>query len=127
MDKNGTISDQITSKQARSIALLAVGESQESICESIGVGRTTLSRWLKQTAFAECLRTERRRIISAAFDGMAAIVDKAVKAVRELLDSPIPMVRLRAAQMVLTFARETAEISDLLERIERIEQRLNSN
>jgi hypothetical protein len=125
MAENGTEIERITAKQARSIALLAAGESQESVCESIGISRTTLSRWLVQPAFGECLRTERKRVVTAAFDGMVSIIHKAVKAVRELLDSPIPMVRLRSAELVLKFCRENAEINDLLVRIEKIEQRLN--
>ena len=62
---------QLTEVQLRAARLYAMGYSQQDIANEIGVDRTTLYRWRKQSAFADAIadllqtvsREERNRVV----------------------------------------------------------------
>jgi transposase-like protein len=126
MSQNATLTERkLTVRQYRAIGILASGSTVEAVAEQVGVSRQTVHKWMTRPDFKAAIDEARRLVIQTAFDSMSAIVSKAVTAIKELLESPIPMIRLRSAELVLRFCRENVEIAALVERLKRIESRLN--
>jgi hypothetical protein len=101
---NATRETTPTPGQFRSIAALVGGATVTAAAESAGVSRATVHRWLAgDSTFAAELALAKIEQAAALQAGIRGLGDLAVRAMQDLLSSPIvpPAVRLRAATTVL--------------------------
>ncbi len=117
---------EITSNQARALALLLAGTNIEATAGAIGVNPATIHRWLNDPEFAEELRRGRRQLVEHAATKMQAAAEVAATTVIGLMQNKRATagIRLRAALAVLEMNTKWIELEDLQARLEALEQRL---
>ena len=114
----------LTRRQERALGALLVARTVEEAARAVRVGRRTLERWLADPAFKAALAEARRQALQTATARLAGITGKAVDALSALLDGGAdPQTRCRAALGVLHMAVKSAELDDLLARVEELERR----
>lgn len=111
-------------KQEQAIAALLSQRSVDEAARSVGVGSTTLLRWLQVPEFEAAYREARR----AAFGQSVARLQQASGAAVTVLlkvmtdaNAPTPS-RVRAAQTVLDSAARAVEFEDVEARIAALER-----
>ncbi len=112
---------QITARQELAIAALLTKPTIEMAAQEVGVNESTLRRWLKEAAFAEAYRAERRRVLERAVGVLQQASVQAVGALLRNLKCGLPSVEVRAARTILALALKGEEIYDIEERIGRLE------
>lgn len=105
------------------IALLTAPNIEEA-AKCIGIGQTTLYRWLKLPEFQEELKEARRQAVSLAVGKLQQSTATAVnvlQSVAENEESPAS-ARVSAAKTILEMALKAVELEDIVARIEQLEQ-----
>jgi DNA-binding transcriptional MerR regulator len=90
-----------------------------------GVSASTIRRYLKEPDFRAELREANRAMYEASTARIINAADRAVTTLTRNMDCENPAVETRAAQVVLDAAGKRIEISDILERLEVLEDELN--
>ena len=91
----------LTPLQERACSLLASGEDTAAVAQQLDVPEQTLFLWQKQPTF-ECYYNKRRSVIKdVAVQSLFGLVDEAVTAIRESLNSTNESVRLKAATYLI--------------------------
>jgi hypothetical protein len=87
------------------------------VCEA------TMRRWLKQDAFKRAYREARREAFAHAIAMTQKYAPLAVQSLAKILadEKVTASSRVQAATALLKFARESVEIDELVERVERLE------
>ena len=122
MAKNG----ELTSRQKRMITALLSSRNIGQACENAKVGRTTLARWLLDPDFTTALTAAEGQAIDAAARELLAGQAEALETIREVMQGyggVGPAVRLRAADTWLGMLFKYRELSDLEERITKLESK----
>jgi hypothetical protein len=116
----------LSAKQQRAIEALLNGMTKGQAATAAGVIPRTLSRWLADPDFQAELNTASDQVIKAAATRLKSTLDAAVTVMRETMEDRQvnAAVRLRAADRVASHALKLVEAAELLERIERLEDRL---
>jgi transposase-like protein len=111
-------------KKEAAIAALLSKRNIEEAARSIGIGTQTLLRWLKvpefQTAYREARRAAYGRSIARLQQASTAAVSTLLKIMVDT-NAP-PSTRVRAADSVLSHAKQAIEIEDIEVRLEALEQ-----
>lgn len=113
----------VTSRQKHTIALLASGKNITEACESVGVSRQTVNRWLSEAFFRselQAVEDERYHELARSLAGLDAM---AVQALKESLSCSDKRLRLRAVDIHLRI-RSELETVKLEERLHRLEKGL---
>lgn len=91
----------LTPTQEKACNLLASGVKTTDIAQQLDVPEQTLYLWQKQTTFM-CYYNKQRSILkNAAVQSLFGLMEDAVKAIRESLNSPNESVRFRAAAYII--------------------------
>lgn len=111
------------------IAALLSGSTIEKAAKTAGISEATARRRLRDPGFVRELNTARREHVAAITARLAAIADKAVSRLETMLESeetPPPQLlgSIREALRHLAVLSESADSTELTDRLERIERRL---
>jgi len=112
----------LTPKQRRCIAALISSGTVADAARAAGVTRTTVYKWRKLPHFAAALKEAESQALRDLARQMAGLGTLATNAIRDALQPEQEIgVRLRAAAIVVDRTPVLAELSSLVERIERLE------
>jgi hypothetical protein len=101
--------------------LLAAGSTVAAAAGKAGVAAPTVWGWLRVPGFKARVRQLRGVLTEQASGVLAEGMTAAAWALRRLLRSKSASVRLKAADLLLTHAREMATVEDLQHRLEQLE------
>lgn len=119
MAKNG----ELTSNQKRMIAAMLTSKTIGAACDSVGVGRTTLTRWLGQDEFINALRQAQSEAITRAGSQLIAAQEEAITTLRALAErARNEGVRRAAANDLLSYSLKFDERLEIAERIAALEK-----
>jgi len=104
------------------IEFLAAGWSYEQAAAAAGCSARTVQRRMKRSAFSAELAQRRALRVERLTARLASITDQAVDVIVESFESESATVRLRAADLALTWALRTRPETDLEARIARLEE-----
>jgi phage terminase small subunit len=116
--------DKLTPKQEKTlVALLRFGEIKAA-AEDAGVAEVTLHRWLKDEVFKTAYRAGRRELVDVAISGLQADAQVARTVLRKIAEDvgASAAARVTAARTILEHSVAAVAVTDLLERIERLEK-----
>lgn len=91
----------LTPTQERACSLLASGAKTAEVAQKLDVPEQTIYLWQKQTTFVCYYNKQRSVIKSAAVQSLFGLMDEAVTAIRESLNSTNESVRLKAASYII--------------------------
>ncbi len=119
--------DTLRLNQRKAIEGLLNGLTKGQAAAAAGCQPPTLSRWLATPEFRKVLTQQSNDALKNAGVRLTAAIETAVSLLQETMTNEEihEGVRLRAADMVLTHAVKMLEITDILERLEDLESRLN--
>jgi hypothetical protein len=97
---------ELTALQERAIQALLAGASVREAAKNVHVGRTTLYRWLSNSAFRAAYHEARERSRAWTVNRLQNLTAKAIQALEQILDDrEAPTVaKIEAARAVLDFA-----------------------
>jgi len=114
----------LTPRQQRAIGALLTGGTHQDAAAAAGLkNRRTIERWLEQEDFAGELHERSQETVHEASRRLAGTLDLAVNTFREIMndmDQPAS-VRLRAANYAATHALKLLEVSEVLRRLDALE------
>ena len=116
----------LTTRQAKAIPVLLAARSYEAGCKKARVSKTTFYTWMQDEGFAAEFERQRNEIIEVAFGMIAQNIEKAVTTLVGLLDSKNERVKRLTANNIIGHFLKRKELKDLEERIQRIEERLDT-
>jgi hypothetical protein len=109
----------------RKLAIVALLEKPtiKAAAEHIGIGETTLHRWLRDDTFATAYRQAQKNLYDHALGIVQSSTASAAQTLRDIMtDEDAPeTARVTAARTLLDFARQHISLQDLEERIASIE------
>ena len=110
-------------KWEQAIAALFLQPTVVDAARSIGVGESTLRRWLGEPAFCEAYRAARRQAVEVAIGTLQQAGAEAVTTLRRnMSETTPPAVQVRAAVAILEHAARGVELLDLAERVAALEE-----
>jgi hypothetical protein len=116
----------LTTKQAKAIPVLLAAPNYEKGCKAANVSRTTFYSWMQDEGFAAEFDRQRNEIVEAAFGMIAQNIEKAVSVLVGLLDTGDARVKRLTANDVIGHFLKRRELVDVVERLDRIEERLET-
>lgn len=116
----------LTARQTRFLPVLLASPTYTAACKKGKVSRDTLYMWLKDPAFRAELDRQRSELAAQGFALLSQSVTKAVETLVGLLDTKDGRLKRLAARDILDQHTKFRELDELTERIEHIEQRLQS-
>ena len=119
----------LTPRQQRAIGALLAGASHEDAAAAAGLKNTkTIQRWLDQEDFAGELHERSQQTVHEASRRLAGTLDMAVDTMREVMEdlAQPASVRLRAANYAATHALKLLEVSEVLRRLDALEDVVKS-
>jgi transposase-like protein len=116
-------------KQEAAIAALLTQRNVEEAAKAVGVGATTLWRWLKLPEFQAAYRQARRDAFGQAVarlqQGTSAAATTLLKV---LIDQGTPAsVKVRAAEAIFNHSAKAVEIEDIEVRVSELERAAGSS
>ena len=97
--------------------------SVEAAAESVGISRRTGSRWMQDPAVVQRLTEVRRQGMQHAMTRLQTAASRAVDCLSAVQqDAESESARVSAARCLLEMALRAAEIGDIEERLEKLEQ-----
>lgn len=109
-----------TNKEKVLIALIETSSIREAAKKS-GIGEATIYRYLQDKEFIAEYRNARRQTVESAIAQMQGAASEAVERLKELQYCENPAVAARCAQIIFENSIKGMETTDILERLERIE------
>ena len=91
----------LTPTQERACSLLASGAKTADVAQQLDVPEESIYLWQKQTTFSCYYNKQRSVIKNAAVQSLFGLMDEAVTAIRESLNSTNESVRLKAASYII--------------------------
>jgi hypothetical protein len=110
----------------KAIDALLRGKSLAGAAAAAGVSTMPLHRWRRDPDFAAAYAEGVRRVFGEGIDRLQAATKKAVRALEKGLRSAKVGDRIRAADRLLAHGLRAAELRDLAERVEALEQALRT-
>jgi hypothetical protein len=111
----------LTPGQQRAVTLLIATGDPRSTAQTVGVSEVTLRRWRRSPAFAEAFRDAGRLASAEATSMLLGAQVAAVNALREVLATASPALRVRAARAILEVGIKFRE-NDLEDRLRALEE-----
>lgn len=90
----------LTRRQILALPILATTPSRSQAARDAGISESTLYRWLQDEDFRDELRRLTAEAAERTRQELEDLTLQSVKVLRELMEDPDPMVRLRAARAV---------------------------
>ena len=127
MGQNDNSTPRLSPKQNRVISFLLAGHNQTEAAKLVGVGKTTVTRWMDQSYFSEALMKGQLRIRQEAEGLLSGALSKAVQALVSVLESDeaSPVVKVNAARAVLDYSLKFKAAGELEDRIVRLEEQID--
>jgi hypothetical protein len=119
---NGEHASKISHRAARAVAALLSEPSIEKAATRAGVADRTLRGWLKNDAFLQLYRDAQRRAVEHALGRLAALTNAAHDALERNLSSGPPGTQVTAALGILDRATKGCELSEIMQRLQRLEE-----
>jgi hypothetical protein len=121
--------ENLTAKQEAALVALLSHGTIEAAYASVGVSKTTMWRWMQLPRFQSRYKAERRQLVEA---GIVTLQKHATTAARVLVqiadDTEAPAsARVTAAKTILDQSVSAIEMTELLQRIERLEVLAEAN
>jgi len=116
---------ELTANQRRALLALVEHPTHEEAATAVGLTSRTLRRYLEDPAFLAEYRALRRAVWERAVGELQTACSEAVSTLRANLGAESEAVQVRAARSILDHARSGLETTDLLERLEALERRLD--
>jgi hypothetical protein len=116
--------EKLSRKHEQAIAALLEQPTIEAAAKACGVGEATLGRWLQEDRFRHAYRRARTQVLELAISRLQQATGEAVQALRSNLKCGVPSVEVRAALGILEQAIRGAELLDVQERLEALEELL---
>jgi AcrR family transcriptional regulator len=110
----------ITNKEKVLVALLETSSVRDA-AKSSGISEATIYSYLKDKEFLADYRNARRLSVETAISQMQSAASEAVTRLKELQYSENPAVAARCAQIIFENAVKGMETTDILERLETLE------
>lgn len=114
----------LTVKQLRAIPALLQEPSIIKAAKRSGVSKSSITRWLRKPEFKEELDRRRLELFNQGLNLLKLSTKKAALKLLEFLNSKDPSQARWAAREILNFAIRAAEIQDIEQRLERLEDKL---
>ncbi len=95
--------EQLSIKQQGAIAALVSHRTIEDAAKSVGIGKTTIFRWLQEDTFSDAYRKARTQAVKQAIGRIQATCTEAVDVLREIMinrEAPFS-VRVTVARTIL--------------------------
>jgi hypothetical protein len=86
------------------------------------ISETTIYNWLQDETFKTEYRKLRREAVENSLAQIQHVTNEAVETLRRNLTCENPSVEVRTAQIILDNAVKAVELTDLAERVEKLEQ-----
>ena len=83
-------------------------------------------RWMQKPKFQAEYRCARRQVVEHALSQLQAITSEAVDTLRRNITCGTATAEIRAAQIIIEQAIKGIELTELQDRIEQLESKLNS-
>ncbi len=116
----------LTARQLKFLPVLLASPTYTEACRKGRVSRDTLYEWLKDPAFKAELGRQRDELVAQGLSLLSQSVVKAVETLVGLLNGSDGRLKRLAARDILDQHVKFKELDDLTERIEAIEERLQS-
>jgi hypothetical protein len=113
-----------TRQREQAIAALLTEKTVEDAASKARVSARTLKGWLADPDFAAAYRAARRQLVEGAVGRLQAAAGKAVDTLEQLLDCAHAPTRARAALGILERSVQAVELTDVLTRLDAMEQAL---
>ncbi len=110
-----------TNKEKVLVALIETSSIREA-AKASGIGEATIYRYLQDKDFLAEYRNARRQTVESAIAQMQNAASEAVQTLRELQYCENPAVAARCAQIIFESSVKGLETTDILERLEILEQ-----
>lgn len=117
----------LSQKQEKGLLALLNTGTVAAAATSSGFGETTLWRWMQESAFITRYRAARRQMVETAIAQLQTDTGVAVRVLREVAeDKEAPAsARVAAAKAIIEQAISAVTVTDLQERIEKLEAEQN--
>ena len=109
-----------TNKEKVLIALIETSSIREA-AKASGIGEATIYRYLQDKEFLAEYRNARRQTVESAISKMQNATSEAVERLKELQYCENPAVAARCAQIIFENSIKGMETTDILERLEMLE------
>lgn len=126
MTENSSQKNKLTPRQNKALAVLVAGGTWQDAAAAAGVSETSVHRWGRQDAFSEELQRLSRLCVQDATRRLSGQLDAAVGVMADIMldEQQRASVRLRAANYVAMHALKLIETTDIMQRLDELEQRL---
>jgi len=114
----------LNTKQLRAIQGLLQEVSIKKAAKKAGVSRSSIRRWMEMPEFKTELDRRRLELFNEGLNLLKLSTKKAALKLLELLNSKDKTQSRWASKEILNFAIRAAEIQDIEQRLERLEDRL---
>ncbi len=117
----------MTARQQRALSALLQSPTTESAALAAGVGYTTLRRWLREDdAFKKAYQNELTQLVADAATQAKRSMAPALSVLREIIEDQYSSdsSRISAARVLLDYGIRLMEITDVLSRLEALENQL---
>ena len=118
--------ERLQPKQLKAITSLLSHPTMREAAKDCGISETTLWRWLNDEAFQAAYRQARRQVVEQAMSELQAACSDAVATLRKNLNCGAANVEVSAAKTILDQAVKAIELVDMEERLEQLEQWLET-
>ncbi len=108
----------LSRNQRKALPILAASPSISEAARLSKVDRSTLYRWLEDENFRAELAQLQQKAAGVATANLQGLTLQAVQALAELLESPVPNIRLRAVRTILSYAIKLRDVQDLANEVQ---------
>ena len=118
----------LTTKQSAFLMEYARTDNLSQACRVAGINRTTGYKYLKSEDFQLALEQMKTKIVNAAWTQLSSHLETAVGKVADILNDPKTSTnaKLRATELIFSYAARYADSRDILARMERLEDSLDA-
>ncbi len=117
--------EKLTRKQESAIGALLSFPTIKAAAEFMGIGESTLRRWMKTPGFLHAYRAARMDVLEHCVASLQKAGFDAVETLKNSLEAESEVVRFRAACAILDYSIKGAELLDLEQRVNVLEELKN--
>lgn len=112
-------------RQQSALSVVALSPSLNQAAIASGIGKTTLRRWMNDSAFREEVIRTRQEAAELARHEIRGLTLRAVVVINQAMDDPDPAIRLRAARCALSFGGKNSDIQSLVAELAELKDALD--
>jgi hypothetical protein len=108
----------------QAIISLLTAPNIEEAAKALGIGQTTLYRWLRLPEFQDELKEARRQAVNLAIGKLQQSTSKAVQVLQDVAENEEApaSARVSAAKTIIEMSLKAVELDDIIERLKRLEE-----